>query len=82
MKWRITPIGIIAMFVVFIVAQGSRSFSGQPALPPTEGVSWNALDTVPEYPQDSTKKKKKKNKDKDRDTSNQPKPDTFKTFRP
>ncbi|RPE08195.1 hypothetical protein EGT74_14115 [Chitinophaga lutea] len=64
------------------MAQGSSSFSSQPAPSHTDGISWNALDTVPDNPQDSTKKKKKKDKHKDRDTSNQPKPDTFKTFRP
>lgn len=87
MKWRITPIGIITIFIVFIMAQGSRSFSGQPAPAITtgSGITWSALDTVPENPQDTTKKKKKKkdkDRDKDKDTSNQPKPDTFSTFRP
>lgn len=81
MKWRITPIGIITIFIVFIMAQSSRSFSGQPALPSSneDGITWNVQDTLPD--QDTTKKKKKK-KDKDRDTSSPSKPDTFKTFRP
>lgn len=82
MKWRITPIGIITIFIVFIMAQGSSSFSGQPALPASQGdgMTVSVRDTVPE--QDTTKKKKKKKDKKDRDTSNLPKPDTFQTFRP
>ncbi|MGX5819200.1 hypothetical protein ACWKWU_13435 [Chitinophaga lutea] len=76
MKWRLTPIGIITVFAVFVMAQGSATFSGQAAPAVTShGTVWHASDTVPDNPQDSTKKKRKK--DKDRDTSNMPRKDTF-----
>lgn len=86
MKKPITPIGIIAVFIVFILAQSSVSYSGMPAITNNE-TSISVRDMVPQ--QDTTpdkKKKDKKDKKKDRkekDTSNWPQkepnpvPDTF-----
>ncbi|RPD39658.1 hypothetical protein EG028_18605 [Chitinophaga barathri] len=68
--------------IAFVVAQAGNGFVGESTLPSNQGYSVMVKDTVPENPQDTTKKKKKK-KDRDKDTSNLPKPDTFKTsFRP
>lgn len=83
MKSRIVPVGILGLMIAFVVAQAGNGFTGESTLPVNDqGYSFMVKDTVPENPQDTTKKKKKK-KNKDRDTSNLPKPDTFKTsFRP
>ena len=67
--------------IAFMVAQAGNGFIGESTLPANDGYSvTTARDTVPENPQDTTKKKKrKKDKKKDKDTSNLPKPDTFAT---
>ncbi|MGN6509181.1 MAG: hypothetical protein ACTHLD_06950 [Chitinophaga sp.] len=85
MKSRIVPVGILGLMIAFMVAQAGNGFIGESTLPANDGYSvTTARDTVPENPQDTTKKKKrKKDKKKDKDTSNLPKPDTFATsFRP
>ena len=89
MKKPITPLAIIAVFVVFILAQSSVSYSSMPAITSNE-TSFMVRDTVPEQ-QEPDKKKEKKEKKKERkeekkrerDTSNWPQkeptpvPDTF-----
>lgn len=67
MKKKITPIGIITVFVMFILAQSSVSYSNNSALMTIH----ERQDTTPD------KKNKKDKKKKDKDTSNWPKPDTM-----
>lgn len=87
MKKPITPIAIIAAFIVFILAQSSVSYSSMPAVTNNE-TSFSVRDTVPEQdtmPDKKKKKDKKKKERKEKDTSNWPQqepvpnpvPDTF-----
>jgi hypothetical protein len=72
MKKRITPIGIVSIFVVMILAQASISYSSQPVI----AVQQEQQDTIPKHKKD-TSMKKKKDRDKDKDTTNKPRRDTF-----
>jgi hypothetical protein len=85
MKKPITPIGIIAVFIVFILAQSSVSYSSMPTVTNNE-TSFSVRETPQEDTTPDKKKKDKKDKKKDRkdkDTSNWPQkepnpvPDTF-----
>lgn len=74
MRTRITPIGIVSIFVGMILAQASISYSSQPVI----AVQQEQQDTIPKQKKDtSMKKKKNKDRDKDRDTTNRPRRDTF-----
>lgn len=77
MKKPITPLAIIAVFIVFILAQSSVSYSSMPIT--NNETSFTVRDTVPEE-QEPDKKKERKEKKKERkeekkrekDTSNWP----------
>lgn len=75
MKKRITPIGIISIFVAMILAQTSISYSAQPVT----AVQQEQQDTIPRQKKDtSMKKKHKDHKDwPKKDTTNKPRRDTF-----
>lgn len=74
MKNRITPIGIVTIFVAMMLAQASISYSSQPVITAQQ----EQQDTIPKQKKDSSMKKKK-NKDRDwpKDTLNKPRRDTF-----
>lgn len=77
MKMRITPIAIISMFVVMIMAQASISYSSQPVMAAnTSGISWQQQDTIPKHKKDTSMKRKNKDWPK-KDTTNKPRRDTF-----
>lgn len=74
MKNRITPIGIVSIFIVMMLAQASISYSSQPVI----AVQQEQQDTIPKHKKD-TSMKKKKNKDREwpKDTLSKPRRDTF-----
>lgn len=73
MKLRITPIAIVSMFVVMIMAQASVSYSSQPVM---AGINQQQQDTIPKHKKDTSTKKKDRDWPK-KDTTNKPRRDTF-----
>jgi hypothetical protein len=74
MKNRITPIGIVSIFVAMMLAQASISYSSQPVI----AVQQEQQDTIPKQKKDSSMKKKNRDRDWPKtDTLNKPRRDTF-----